>query len=582
MEAKKSQAEYSFLQWTKESPVESGQDPLGLNLRISARLGSDLLYCITSISPRARYYVFYPWAIGHYLQYEKNSPADRGLRHGLLHRERALTLGSVLFHDGKACEGGSLGGSDAARSGLGSLGRAVDLQKLQFLKNPWGQYGAAYRGPLSGLGVFEALESPDINDEVISDEEAEGSEVDDARLSPLGERLANAFNQIVARTEFVRSFASDRRAVPREVLEEFGRSGHLCGLADSDGDLAVLRELFFSDEASSTRTSHFRRRMSLLLFLQAIKALGERDVACNAWSFGWAVYYGRAIRLGARGDSVFDVRWPPALADIAARWRCFYFHFYLTVALESLLVRLVAMARTNRGGIKPEAMIDGLASGYVTRELNKLVSLRLDRPFSNLSPAELLPSDGNLPGISSPLSEKSLADVLLGQDGKAQEEAGPALAALLLFVLLARYPRVVNKNYENWMVTKVRDSYRDVTVPGFLRYLTSTLGHSWWREPIGTILKAIVRRFVVSLHEAMIYERGGYTTALLRHDGEKVLWAGYDFPSSTAGNPRFPSALQILIDLGLAAPASSDPAVLKLTPAGRGRLARGLEARLHP
>ena len=44
----------------------SDADPLGLNLRVSARLANELLHCITSITPRARYYSFFPWAFEDY------------------------------------------------------------------------------------------------------------------------------------------------------------------------------------------------------------------------------------------------------------------------------------------------------------------------------------------------------------------------------------------------------------------------------------------------------------------------------------------------------------------------------------
>jgi hypothetical protein len=45
-----------LLRWNKELPSASAADPLGLNLRVSARLANELLHCITSITPRARYY----------------------------------------------------------------------------------------------------------------------------------------------------------------------------------------------------------------------------------------------------------------------------------------------------------------------------------------------------------------------------------------------------------------------------------------------------------------------------------------------------------------------------------------------
>lgn len=65
------------MHWTKEQPRASDADPLGLELRVSARLADELLYCITSITPRARYYAFFPWAMQDYNEHERLTKGDR-------------------------------------------------------------------------------------------------------------------------------------------------------------------------------------------------------------------------------------------------------------------------------------------------------------------------------------------------------------------------------------------------------------------------------------------------------------------------------------------------------------------------
>jgi hypothetical protein len=97
-----------LLRWNKKLPSASTQDPLGLNLRLSARLATQLLYCITSITPRARYYAFFPWAFQDYAEHEKGQRGDRGGVRGVLSREKAMVLGAVLHHDRAACVGGAL------------------------------------------------------------------------------------------------------------------------------------------------------------------------------------------------------------------------------------------------------------------------------------------------------------------------------------------------------------------------------------------------------------------------------------------------------------------------------------------
>lgn len=88
-------------------PASEGQDPLGLNLRVSARLASQLFYCITSITPRARYYSFLPWVISLAPQLGLGRP----LRERVRLIEKAFTAACFLHHDGRACDYGRLVGS---------------------------------------------------------------------------------------------------------------------------------------------------------------------------------------------------------------------------------------------------------------------------------------------------------------------------------------------------------------------------------------------------------------------------------------------------------------------------------------
>ena len=154
-----------LLRWNKKLPSASTQDPLGLNLRLSNRLATQLLYCITSITPRARYYAFFPWAFEDYARNEQGKRADRGRVGGVLARERALVLGAVLHHKGKACSGGSLGGSEEAiKLYERGVRPSYNLDAFKHLKAREGQFGAAYKASLINLGLF-AGEAEGVNEE---------------------------------------------------------------------------------------------------------------------------------------------------------------------------------------------------------------------------------------------------------------------------------------------------------------------------------------------------------------------------------------------------------------------------------
>src|SRR5437764_7990900 len=75
------------------------QDPLGLSLRGSTRLGSRLLHCITSNTRRTRYFSFIPWSFFDYQSREKGKPHALGVRDAIVLRENALTLACVKHHE---------------------------------------------------------------------------------------------------------------------------------------------------------------------------------------------------------------------------------------------------------------------------------------------------------------------------------------------------------------------------------------------------------------------------------------------------------------------------------------------------
>jgi hypothetical protein len=69
--AKTKSTSSTLLRWSEFTPVSDVQDPLGLNLRGSTRLANQLLFCITSITPRARYFSFLPWCVQDYRRNEQ-------------------------------------------------------------------------------------------------------------------------------------------------------------------------------------------------------------------------------------------------------------------------------------------------------------------------------------------------------------------------------------------------------------------------------------------------------------------------------------------------------------------------------
>ena len=175
-----------LLRWSDYVPASEVQDPLGLGLRGSTRLASLLLYCITSITPRARYYSFFPWCILDFQKNEKGKSYALGLREAIRLREKALTCGCVAHHEGRPCDGGSLIGSTSATEWLAENEEVANLKKLPFAKIPALN---AYLNSLVNLGCFVSEEARTETEEEIEDSEFT---FDDIELSETGKELARA------------------------------------------------------------------------------------------------------------------------------------------------------------------------------------------------------------------------------------------------------------------------------------------------------------------------------------------------------------------------------------------------------
>ena len=304
-----------LLRWSEHVPASAVLDPLGLSLRGSARLASLLLFCITSITPRARYFSFIPWCVSDYQANEKGKPQAFGLKEAIRLREKALTYGCVAHHGGKPCNGGALVGSDPATKWLAHHDEMADLRRLPFVKNPALN---AYLNSLVNLGFFESQEERTEVEEEVEDTDLT---IDDIELSELGHDLANAYGSSIGRIEAVRHLSGLDRTCRVENLKRLGERGGLCELTlPTSLDRDLLRSVFFARRGFTER-SHDRRRRTLTLILELCRQFSDNGWVMNTITFGSAVYFRKLYD----GESAIEVTIPNALEDISDRWRMFYF-----------------------------------------------------------------------------------------------------------------------------------------------------------------------------------------------------------------------------------------------------------------
>lgn len=554
-----------LLQWTKELPSASAGDPLGLSLRVSARLANELLYCITSITPRARYYAFFPWAFQDYTEHERATTTDRGRIRGVVSRERAMVLGAVLHHDGHACQGGALGGSDEAEKLLKKGSRpSYDLSRWKHLTATEGQFGAAYKGSLINLGVFKSSADnvADDADEQTAELNEDVQAVDVHELSSLGKRLADAFARSVRSTNYVREGWTLRDRVDAAVLQEFGVAAGLCEISNRGArDREVLRDVFFARCDELKGDSHQRRRMSLVLILECVRLTHASGTSLTATNFGDLCFFGSLQLEDDEGERYVAAMPDRRLDDILQRWRIYQAHSFLAVALQSLLVACVRLLRDHRGGVADDALMTALNVSAIASRFHDITGVDLPGSFLDLTPRSTLaacnihPTNGqnmalDRPQLEDPFSERRLETLLV--EGEAEEGAGIALAAILLFQVVLRHSDLTAEPIQNWYRRQVYDPYSDVSIAVIADFLKAEFGNDWIDRPNGEILRRIIWRFVVRQHQTMSYERGfGGTAPLFQLDGTTVIGTSTDYADPQSPHPRFPRALQILEDLGL-------------------------------
>lgn len=569
-----------LIKWNQKVVIGKGQDPLGLNLRVSAQLSRQLLFCITSVTPRARYYSFLMWCIDEYLKAKESNPSVM-LDDVANYRERALVLGSVLHHEGETCAGGGLVGYRTAKRNYEKLkiSKQIDLTKNKLAENPARNI---YKGSLFNLGLFANLAESD--SEIDDDDETEIEIGDDFKLSDVGQHIADQYLSNIKNLKILGQIRQRKPICSVECLRSLGKIGGLCELKYPESqDRHILRELFFNKLTTTNPSrSHEFRRQSLLLLMYFVSRCHNEGVSFNEMHFRHAVYYGEIPALKNRKPQT-----PTQLLDIALRWRMFYFHYYLTVGLESLLAYVVSKTRdAGLSGLKLDCIWGDLGraqpEAFLKRPLKALPNITLEEVLTMFDLKYPTCADAadefdqGLP-LMHVLSEETLQS-FLWQRSKLHTANGLLAAMLIILISLTRYRKWnVNSNpYGNWLFQANRNDPLNVTLPTVIAGLNDKF-NEFQNAPLYDVLKYILYRYVLRQHQELSYVKswdGG--TLLITCDDDCVFWKNSDFERTTASNPRFDNAMQILEDLGYIKDYSTKDEIESLTPDGKRCLEAGL------
>jgi hypothetical protein len=523
-----------------------------------------------------------PWAIYDYQLRERGKRHALGLLDGIVLREQALTLGCVAHHEGRACSGGALVGSIAATKWFKKSEKKANLRKLRFAKNP---ALSAYQNSLVNLGFFITDEErPD------TDEETELT-FEDIELSELGTEIARRYDSAVRALSATRVLADKDRSCSLSELAQFGRRGGLCELSErASVDRDLLRDVFFS-RLKVKGASHAFRRRSLLLVLELCRQFAPDSWSMDEANVGSAVYYGRLVD----EDSVLKVSLPKQLIDIATRWRMFYFHYNMGVALEGLFAWVVSqVGETGLAGMTVESLVASFNDLSTTKNISDLLGIDLSGSLADLTPSRLYTNVGIGRDVLDPVASRlmdekvgsctTLAEDTLEEHIRSNQHlyspVGLVLPLLLLTTTLARYAQWNDTNYGKWLAAQANDPYLDIVPPVVATGLSRRFGN-WWASSFKDLSAFILSRYVIQQHQSLSYEKtSSGNRCLIQVDGAKVFSTG-GFNKIGMGNPRMRSAIQILRDLGLVEGAGNDEDGSRLSREGQDFLKRELANETH-
>jgi hypothetical protein len=213
-----------------------------------------------------------------------------------------------------------------------------------------------------------------------------------------------------------------------------------------------------------------------------------------------------------------------------------------------------------------------------TTSRGQILSLSIAATFGESTPADLLQAavvsfkeldaqgshqiDEQLRPTRS-LSEDRLEDAIRSRT-HLRSPAGLAVPMVLLILTLARYVRWEGTNYGNWLSTASTDPYLDLVPPTLTNGLSRRFSR-WWMCKWTELAEFVLGRYVVQQHQSMSYEKTakGDRCLLQVDDGKVTTRPNEVFEKIGMGNPRFRSAVRILIDLGLLAEVDGMTTVTK-------------------
>jgi hypothetical protein len=524
-------------QWTELDIRDSkGRDFLGIETLSDAIL-IDMLPGINNQTRRARYYSFWAWVLYRFIEDRSAQHTQAGFYEWLRKRENILVLG-FLSH-GCYEEGSRLAGTQkGAQIWQGGQNTIYPLDWKTFQSVNGGSYQLYYRGALQEMNII--LREP-------------GKSFDSLTENP-GLPLAKAYAQSAERTNYVHDHFNATQ-LRKSDIEQFSEYGCLChlGKAPFTDERLLLRDAFFRFDTSDFFA--IRRLQSLSLLLDVIAQSQEKPL----WEDNF-----RTVMYFWAFDRQFSYSPEGNLVEPTWRWRIFQLRQYFVFAVESIWAAF--LFRLSEGDLTPGEYLVWLYSKLNLGELKRQYGLALSTTRLNqLTVSALFEAIRDAAGpsafksgsaaLKTKLNEQAIKELIAAQRDGADTRQLVGGGILMLALIYWRCQDW--RDQEAWKY--VSDSYAGGRMPmdSFLRHIQHAMDEGW---TVAKWLETFHHQYLWSQHRRVVMEKylaRGQETSRFEiidisdsvEEKQRLHWLGTDLPKMNG--PRFPSALNIMLDLDL-------------------------------
>lgn len=507
--AEKMEIDHGTPAWTQQDERQ-GLDPLGMQ-NTSISLYQWLVPGVSNVTLRMRYYALHSWLASEYARAHHSPDVEEWCR--FLRRGEALY---ALISQHQVQEAGVAGNRWAKRTLKNLRGERIDFEvntnkpngPLQYLRQKFGAFGAAYSSQLQVVGLIEAARDHDVP---IVTESA-------------GRALASAFASEVgtAGRQFLQAVSSGS-----VTLGELKRMARMApARIDEDArERKLYEEVLFAPGAVGALPA-LRRRDTLRVVLHTARQLkGPPDADDVRWTaYSGHDHVGKPLAALAGTD-----------AEHRYRWRVYHANDLTHVCHESLLRFVLEVLAGYPGGIPLRPLL--------TEVIDRLLAVAKPRPgtWAQLEASVTVPANA---WSEDPDAEWLLSDQLLGVKMKAALTAETAYLALRLLAVLGKRLRAERERMHAVLAHVAhRTSQTVLTEPAFMDARRD--------QPIKQALADFLKQRVLDRHLAVAFQklRGGDYTFLFEIDEGRLRLRKK--AGAVLTNPRLKSAIAFLHDIHL-------------------------------